>query len=384
MNTTAKPSGSETILLVDDNPMNLQVLYQTLNSMRAKLLIANNGEAALTIARNELPGLILLDIMMPDIDGFEVCRRLKSNLETQDIPVIFLSALDNTRDKVLGFQVGAVDYISKPFQPEEVKARVTTHLTLHRLKQEVQFQKDQLEQELKIVSAAQRRLLPKTLPTIEGLSLAVHYETSRYAGGDYYDIVQINETTWGFLVADAEGHSTSAAVLMAMTCALFRSFENAPLGPDQVLDHINRHLCKVADPSFVTALFAVYSSADRKLRVSNAGHPAPMVYVSSEKRAVEFTFKGLYPMGVYPYEQVPIGEKTLMPGDRLLFYTDGITERFNHDNKPYGKERLLHRLEAAAGTSAQQTLAVLIEDVERFAGGRPADDDELLLIGVIG
>jgi sigma-B regulation protein RsbU (phosphoserine phosphatase) len=185
-------------------------------------------------------------------------------------------------------------------------------------------------------------------------------------------------------VADAEGHSASAAVLMAMTCALFRSFENVPLGPDQVLEHINRHLCKVADPSFVTALFAVYSTADRKLRVSNAGHPAPMIYVCSESRAVEFTFKGLYPMGVYPYEQVPIGEIKLMPGDRLLFYTDGITERFDHDGKPYGKERLLRRLETEGATNPHEILKAIIEDVDRFAGGRPADDDQLLLVAVIG
>ena len=208
----------ETLLLVDDNPSNLQVLRQTLQDIDCKIFIAKSGERALSIAVEDHPDLILLDIMMPGIDGFEVCRRLKSDKFTEDIPVIFLSALGETESKVKGLQLGAVDYVSKPFQPEEVKARVETHLTIHRLKREVQNQRDQLEHELEVVSEVQRRLLPKQLPEIEGFRLAVHYETSRYAGGDYYDIIKMPENHWGFIVADAEGHSTPAAVLMAMTC----------------------------------------------------------------------------------------------------------------------------------------------------------------------
>jgi len=152
----------ETILLVDDNPTNLQMLYQLLEkSVASKLLVAKNGETALAIARKTRPDLILLDIMMPGIDGFEVCRRLKADPATVPIPVIFLSALDETADKVKGLQLGAVDYVSKPFQAEEVVARVNTHLTIHRLNREVQEQRDQLEHELKVVSELQRELLPR-------------------------------------------------------------------------------------------------------------------------------------------------------------------------------------------------------------------------------
>ena len=210
-------SDAEAILLVDDNPTNLQVLYQTLEGVGCRLLIAKNGEIALSIAAKALPDLILLDIMMPDIDGYEVCRRLKSDAATADIPIIFLSALGETEDKVKGLQLGAVDYITKPFQSDEVIARVNTHLTIHRLKREVENQKDQLEHELEVVSEVQRKLLPKEIPVIEGFRLSAHYETSRYAGGDYYDIIELPDRHWGLLIADAEGHSAPAAVLMAMT-----------------------------------------------------------------------------------------------------------------------------------------------------------------------
>ena len=112
-------SVTESILLVDDNPTNLQILFQTLEGVGCKLLIAKNGQGALSIAGKALPDLILLDIMMPDIDGYEVCRQLKANHATADIPVIFLSALGDTEDKVKGFHLGAVDYITKPFQPDD-------------------------------------------------------------------------------------------------------------------------------------------------------------------------------------------------------------------------------------------------------------------------
>ena len=135
----------ERILLVDDNPTNLQVLLQTLSGRGYKLLIAKNGESALRIAHKARPALVLLDIMMPGMDGYEVCRQLKENPETSKITVIFLSALDDTRDKVRGLETGAVDFISKPFQAEEVIARVDTQLKIHRLEQALSARNRQLE-----------------------------------------------------------------------------------------------------------------------------------------------------------------------------------------------------------------------------------------------
>ncbi len=290
-------TATESILLVDDNPTNLQVLFQTLDGVGCKLLIAKNGEMAISIAGKALPDLILLDIMMPGIDGYEVCRQLKSNAATSDIPVIFLSALGDTEDKVKGLQLGAVDYITKPFQPDEVIARVNTHLTIHRLKREVESQKDQLEHELEVVSAVQRKLLPKQLPVIDGFKLAVHYETSRYAGGDYYDILELPDNCWGFLIADAEGHSAPAAVLMAMTCALFRSYPGSASDPAEVLHYLNEHLCKVADPSFMTALYAYYDANAQTMRMARAGHPLPMIFRHSDKKAIELPVRAFTPWG---------------------------------------------------------------------------------------
>ncbi len=374
---------NEALLLVDDNPTNLQVLYQTLETTGCKLLVAKNGETALSIAQKAAPDLILLDIMMPGIDGFEVCRRLKGNPATANIPVIFLSALTDTKDKVQGLQLGAVDYVSKPFQPDEVIARVNTHLTIHRLKREVEKKNDALENELEVVSDVQRRLLPKNLPEVAGLKIAVHYETSLYAGGDYYDFTRLPDNQWGFLVADAEGHSAPAAVMMAMTCALFRSYPQPPAEPGELLFFLNQHLCKVAEPSFVTALYIVYDADRHRLKIARAGHPPPMIYRSAEKKAVEVNCSGVFPLGIDPYEQVPVTEAELKPGDRILMYTDGITERFSRDGETYGEARLLRQIEGDGKLQPSELLAAIMKDVEAFAGGRPADDDQALLLAIV-
>ena len=377
-------SAAESILLVDDNPTNLQVLFQTLEGVGCKLLVAKNGEIALSIAGKALPDLILLDIMMPGIDGYEVCRQLKANRATSSIPVIFLSALGDTEDKVKGLQLGAVDYVTKPFQPDEVIARVNTHLTIHRLKREVESQKDQLEHELEVVSEVQRKLLPKQLPVIDGFKLGVHYETSRYAGGDYYDVIDLPDNCWGFLIADAEGHSAPAAVLMAMTCALFRSYPGSAADPAEVIHYLNEHLCKVADPSFMTALYAFYDASAHTMRMARAGHPLPMVFRNSDQKAIELTCPGVYPLGIEPYEiEIPVTEVKLEPGDRFLIYTDGLTERFDEEGQTYGEERLLKLLATDSAHDPQGVIGAIMADVEQFAGELPADDDQALLLGIV-
>jgi sigma-B regulation protein RsbU (phosphoserine phosphatase) len=168
-----------------------------------------------------------------------------------------------------------------------------------------------------------------------------------------------------------------------MTCALFRSYPEPPAEPGDLLYFLNRHLCKVADPSFVTALYVVYDAGNRRLKIARAGHPPPMIYRSAEKKAIEYPCSGVFPMGVDPYEQVPVTEAELQPGDRILLYTDGITERFSIDGETYGEERLLRQLESGGDSQPQELLTAIMKDVDGFATGRPADDDQALLLGIV-
>lgn len=149
----------ETILLVDDTPANLGMLFEYLEQAGYKVLVATSGKAAITSVKYRMPDIILLDVMMPDIDGFETCRQLKANPLAKNIPVIFMTALDGTTDEVKGFELGAVDYITKPIQMIRVLARIKTHLTLHRLQKDLEKKNAQLEEALAKIRAL-RGLLP--------------------------------------------------------------------------------------------------------------------------------------------------------------------------------------------------------------------------------
>ncbi|HEY9296136.1 MAG TPA: response regulator [Phormidium sp.] len=156
-----------TILIVDDNPANLGVLSDTLDQAGLEVWVAQSGKIALERVKYALPDLILLDIMMPEIDGFETCRQLKANPETKDIPIIFMTALSDTANKVEGFQIGAVDYITKPFQQEEVLARIKLHLKLFELSKKLEEKNDLLEQKVTEVSQAYSDLQQMQLQLIQ-------------------------------------------------------------------------------------------------------------------------------------------------------------------------------------------------------------------------
>ena len=149
MNTFQERSPLANILIVDDTPNNLRLLSTMLTDKGYKVRKAINGERALKAVRGMTPDLVLLDIMMPDMNGYDVCRRLKNSPDTRNIPVIFISALDDEMDKVLAFDVGGVDYIPKPFQIQEVLARVENHLTLRRQQKQLEAQNARLQQEIK-------------------------------------------------------------------------------------------------------------------------------------------------------------------------------------------------------------------------------------------
>ncbi len=160
-------------MLVDDNATNLQVLYQTLDGQGYRLLAARSGTDAISIAQRAVPDLILLDVMMPQLDGFQTCARLKADDRTRDCAVIFLSALTESSEKVRGLELGAVDFINKPFQAEEVLARVRTHLTIRDLQKQLRRRNDELQHELTVAQELLREARDRTDGALLGESEAV-------------------------------------------------------------------------------------------------------------------------------------------------------------------------------------------------------------------
>ncbi len=377
-------NGEERILLVDDNPTNLQLLLQTLDGRGYKLLVAKSGESAIDIAKKTKPNVVLLDVMMPGMDGFETCRRLKSDPATRDAAVIFLSALSELHQKVSGFSLGAVDYITKPIQPDDVVARVHTHLTIQRLSREVQMRLAQIERELSVVRGVQQSLLPQTLPEIPGLLLAAYYETSRHAGGDYYDIVPIPGNRWGIMVADVSGHGAAAAVVMAMTRAVFHAKPELHDSPAKLLQFINEHFRYMWGAArFVTALYCVYDANARTLQMACAGHCPPLLYRAGTRRVEVLPCNRVVPLIIHELTDVPVSQVELLPNDRLLLYTDGITERFDPSKEEFGLERLRQALVETVEHTASGSIEGIMARVRAHAMEKPPGDDQTLLLCVV-
>jgi phosphoserine phosphatase RsbU/P len=375
-----RPLPSSTILVVDDSPVNLQVLVRTLQASGHRILAATNGRAALDIAARARPDLILLDVMMPEMDGFEVCRALKASRETRESVVIFLSALGEVSDKVSGLSIGAADYITKPIQAEEVLARVANHLTRQYLERELRRSRDRLDRELANAADMQRLLLPRTMPAHPGAEFAAFYQTSRHAGGDYYDVIPIGDDRYGVIVADVSGHGAPAAIVMAMIRAVLHTFPGVPDDPPAVLNHINRHFQFLWDTAmFATAVYGVLDVGRRTWLSMSAGHPPTLLVRGGEEVAPVAAASGMMLL-FRELGEGPCPEQALFPGDRVVLYTDGITDRQAPDGALYDRDRLTASLARMGSLAPTEIVERLTDDLETFAGGREAEDDQTLLV----
>jgi CheY-like chemotaxis protein len=204
------PDKKKLVLIVDDAPANLQVVHAILKD-QFKIRVATSGPKALDLVKAEpKPDLILLDVVMPEMDGYEVCGILTATPEAKDIPVIFLTGQTETDDETKGFQVGAVDYIHKPFSPAVLKARVHTHVVLREAREQLARQLLDINNELDMAREIQMSILPNEVPKIGGLEIAARYLPMGSVAGDFYDSIIADERHLGILIAGASGHGLPA------------------------------------------------------------------------------------------------------------------------------------------------------------------------------
>jgi sigma-B regulation protein RsbU (phosphoserine phosphatase) len=372
------------ILIVDDTPANLRLLSQMLAEQGYQVRPVPDGPLALAATRAEPPDLILLDIRMPEMNGYEVCEHLKADAQTCDIPIIFISALDATQDKVRAFTVGGVDYVTKPFQFEEVLARVETHLALRKLQKKLQDANKKMAQELALAGEVQTSFLPRELPDIPGWQLSVTLKPSRETSGDFYDVNLLPNGRLGILIADVVDKGVGAALYMALSWILLRTYAaEYPTQPELVLGAVNRRILKDTNANqFVTVFYSILDPATGTLVYCNAGHCPPYLINAQDDGAVQALRKTGMALGVT--EDVTWEKEVvqLVPGDVLVLYTDGITEAEDGKGTFFGQERLLESVQANLGRSAQEMQDALIAEVHQFVGDAPQFDDIALMFVV--
>jgi phosphoserine phosphatase RsbU/P len=376
-------SAQKTILIVDDTPLNIGVISGALRESFATK-VATSGEKALAIAAGkDKPDLILLDIMMPEMDGYEVCRRLKANPETSDIPVIFLTSQTEAEDETKGFEVGAVDYIHKPFSAAVVKARVRTHLMLREAHAQIARQLVEINTELEMARQIQLSILPSSTPKISGMDIVARYIPMTSVAGDFYDFIVVDERHVGILIADVSGHGLPAALIASMLQVALTAQARHVSEPGKVLAGLNQALCGKFQHNFVTAAYVYVDLEKNIMNYGGAGHPPLLLWRKSTGSSSQLIENGLvmgqFEEATYDSLQIPIE-----PGDRFFLYTDGILETANPAQEEFGAERFMKFMETnsklPAGPFADALLLELAHWLAQPPGEGHKDDISLLAV----
>ncbi len=405
------PIEKKAVLVVDDTPTNIQVLMETLKD-NYRIIAAVNGQRALQLAASDPPpDIILLDVMMPEMDGYEVCTRLKADAKTRDIPVIFVTAKTEVQDETRGLELGAVDYITKPISPPVVQARVKTHLELkkaseflknqnvileHRVQertneilklQQVEFDlraaKEKVENELNIAAQIQKNILPSKFPPYpdrQEFNLYAFMQPARYIGGDFYDFFFIDENTLALVVADVSDKGIPAALFMMVSRTLINSLAVDHRSPSVVLEKANNIMCQNNEAGmFVTVFLAFYDVSSGNLTATNAGHSAALI-IESDGNSCEWAHTHGAALGFM--EDLPYKEETvnLEVGQALFLYTDGVTEAMSSNDELFGLARLRGILQSKHDLKLDDLCTDIEVSLTEFQKGHQFDDITMLAL----
>ncbi len=392
----SKKNSDTIILIVDDNKKNLQVLGNILQETGYKIAAAIDGLNAIELAKKTLPDLILLDVMMPVMNGFETCTKLKADVTFRNTPIIFITALSETEDKLKGFQAGGVDYITKPFVQAEVLARVETHLEIARLNKELHktnkvLQEKQLkiEEDLATAGEIQKSLLPTGKIKFSNIDIAWKFDPCDSVGGDIFNVIQLKGNHYAFYMVDVSGHGIpSSLVAVSVTQALqtysglvtsvtnkLASVSITP--PTEVLTGLDSQFPMERFDKFFTIFYAYLNCNTGMLSYSHAGHP--LGFLVRKNGEIKLLDKGGTIIGL----GVPVPFKTevvkMKAGDKIILFTDGITEYERSDGEIYGDKRFEQSIQKYAGLPCNDFLENVYMNITQFGAGTPPDDDISLL-----
>ena len=364
------------ILIVDDNPETLDIFEARLATLDYEIITAPDGETGLAMARREKPDLILLDIMMPIMDGLTVCRQLKSDPAMPFIPIILVTAKSDTKDVVAGLEAGGDEYLTKPVEHSALVARVKSMLRFKALHDQVLEQSVQLEKQLEAATKVQRLFWPK-IPRMEaGSHVWAISVPAAYVGGDLYDVIKLQDGGWLLYVADVAGKGAPAALIMAALSTKIRSEAILQNKIDHLIKTVNNVMYNLMtdEDYFATIILGRYWPSNGKMRLVLCGHLQPLWIVKKVFKELPL-LKGIS-LGVKPHAQYEKIEISISPGESLLFFSDGVIEAENEQKELFGNERLTNYIINANGPPWGEGV---LDEIRNWRGNAKANDDLTLL-----
>ena len=372
------------ILIVDDHSENRKLLASIITKHTGhQIMTAANGKAVLEHIGEQMPDLILLDIMMPEMDGYQLAEILKKNDKTRNIPIIFITALDSEEDKVKAFDHGGIDYIVKPFNHNEVLSRVNAHLQAKRHIEHITEYNETIRYELSIARQIQKNFI--SLRSLREGILSVHtrYHPKDEISGDTYDVISVGGGRYLFFIADVTGHGIPAALYTMMLKSSLEKQIRDPavrLSPAGLLDELNKELCETLIPGFFITAFLMLADLNEMTCVyANAAHPSPLFYRAALSELVQLpvrtTILGVKKTLVFEEETLP-----LALSDKILFYTDGLTEAPGDSGRVLGESKLRDVFLRNKGLSGDELLDKVINEMKEASRDKEWDDDVTLMV----
>lgn len=373
------------LLIVDDNEMNRDMLSRRVSREGYTFETAENGRQALEMLAQADFDLVLLDIMMPVMDGYQVLEQVKSDPALRHIPIIMISAIDEIENTARCIEMGADDYLPKPFNPTLLRARLSASLERKRLRDQEQRYARSLQRELEIGRSIQAGFLPETLPNYPGWELAAIFEPARLVAGDFYDAFALpNPGQLALVIADVCDKGVGAALFMALFRSLIRSNAASYFDGDlttgealvKTITQTNNYIAGTHSKAnmFATIFSAVLDVSTGQLTYINAGHEPPLLLGANGARTFIAPTGPL--VGALPEMVFESASLVLAPGDLLVCYTDGITEARN-DSGEFFEDRAL--LELSQELTAQAALQQLHTQLLNFTTKAEQADDITLL-----
>jgi serine phosphatase RsbU (regulator of sigma subunit) len=378
---------AELILIVDDEPLNVSLLEQELDDIGYHTSAASSGPQALKLIEANAPDLVLLDIMMPGMDGFEVLSRIKAHDTWRHIPVVIISAIDDMPSIIRGIKLGAEDYLSKPFDPVLLQARLSSSLERKRLRDAEQAYLKGMERELQIGRQIQLDFLPDALPTPAGWDIAAYFQAAREVAGDFYDVFALeSQHRVGIMVGDVCDKGVGAALYMALFRSLLRA-ASSQIAADESDEALLRHAIETTNnyiavvheqaTMFTTLFYGVLDPATGRLTYVNAGQEPALVVAG---RAIKASLNATAPaIGLFTDPVFATGWYDLEPGDTLLIYSDGVPDAMNEAGDPLGVAVISSIAAGRASGTAQAMVDRVAEALFQHIGTADQFDDITLM-----
>ncbi len=369
------------VLVVDDSSVSRQLVGGFLTAAGvASVELASDGEEALARVESFAPDLVILDIVMPNLDGFEVCRRLRADPRHRRLPILVQTGLDSLDRRMEVFQAGATDLVVKPVNGPELIARTRVHLENRLLVSSLEAYRAHVQEELALAREMQLRLLPDPAAVQAagrrcGLDIRCHFEPSAELGGDCWGASELGDGRLGLFVADFSGHGVAAALNTFRLHALIRQAAPETTSPAAFLGRLNRHLVELLPPNqFATLLYAVLDGPGQTLTFAGAGSPRPVL---GRGQRLEMLDSSGLPLGVdaaaaYRDQTLPFA-----PGSFLFLYSDALTDTPDAGGRRLDDEDVLSLARTAARHPDPLPLVLAV-----FSSGHAAPTDDLTALWV--